>query len=160
MSGPAPESPSPPRGHFHPLGPDAPRVDHVGLAFGALGFSIILGTGFNAAVTWVVRTLQARGPATTAADLGSAPAVVLLGGTFMGLVASGVATWTLLAPIRNPWRQGMLALVSAFAAMAVSLVTIPIYMAFGRPGLAGLVLLAVLCCGYLARRISHLGRQR
>ena len=54
----------------------------------------------------------------------------------------------------------MLALVSAFAAMAVSLVTIPIYMAFGRPGLAGLVLLAVLCCGYLARRISHLGRQR
>ena len=54
----------------------------------------------------------------------------------------------------------LLALVSAFAAMAVSLVTIPIYMAFGRPGLAGLVLLAVLCCGYLARRISHLGRQR
>jgi hypothetical protein len=139
----------------HLLGPDAPTQDFVGLAFGALGFSVMLGTGLAAVVVFAVRSLQRSAAPTPAVALGSAPAVALLGGTLVALVAAALATWRLLAPIRSPYRQGMLAMVAAFATLPASLVLLPIDRAFGRAGLAGTALLALAIAAALGRRLTR-----
>jgi hypothetical protein len=135
------------------LGPDAPKEDHVGRAFGALAFSIALGTGLAALVGFTVRTLQRRTAPASEIDLGSAPAVVLLGGTLISLLAAAVAAWTLLEPIRSPYRQGMLALVSAFATLAVSMITIPVDQAFGPAGLLVIAAAAMTAMVLVGRRL-------
>lgn len=138
----------------HPLGADAPTEDYVGLAFRALLFSVALGTGVAAVVSFTVRSLQLAAPAASpaeAVDLGSPAALVLLGGTGLALLAAALATWRLLAPIRSPYRQGMLAAVSAFGTMLVSLVTLPADRLFGRPGLAAVAALAFGLCLWIGR---------
>ena len=141
-----------PRGRpEHPLGPDAPTEDHVGLAFRALGFSVLLGTGLAAVVSITVRSLQPAVAPEGGVDIASAPALVLLVGTGLALLAAAVSTWRLLAPIRSPYRQGMLALVSAFGTIVVSLVTIPADQAFGRAGLAVVALAAFAGCLWVGR---------
>ncbi|MDH5316374.1 MAG: hypothetical protein OEW44_07825, partial [Gemmatimonadota bacterium] len=54
--------------------------------------------------------------------------------------------WRVLAPVGSTYRQGGLAMVSAFATLVVSLTAAPVDMAFGR---MGLVVLSA-CCGLLA----------
>src|SRR5688572_28913833 len=95
-----------PRPSPNPFGAEAPKEDYVGLVFLALPFAVILGTGLNALVAWVVRTLQAGAPPATALDMDSAPALVLLGGIGAAILAAAIAAWLVLAPIRNPFRQG------------------------------------------------------
>jgi hypothetical protein len=112
----------------------------VGLAFAALRFAITTGIALNALVALTVRTLQANGPRPTAVDLGSAPAVILLGGTFVACLVAAVATWRIMARARSPYRQGMLAMVSFFASFVGSMIAWPIDGAFGRAGLAALTL--------------------
>ncbi len=128
----------------HPLGADAPHEDFVGLAFAALRFAIAAGVGLNALVTLAVRTLQANRPASAAIDLGGAPALTLLGGTFLACLFAAIVTWKLMAPARSPYRQGMLAMVSFFASFVGSMVAWPIDRAWGRLGLVGLAALAAL----------------
>lgn len=135
----------------HPLGPHAPTEDHVGLAFRALGFSVLLGTGLAAVVSITVRSLPSGVTAEGGVDIASPPALVLLLGTGLALLAAAIATWRLLAPTRSPYRQGGLALVSAFGTMLVSLVTIPVDQALGRAGLAGVALLAFGGCLWIGR---------
>jgi hypothetical protein len=131
-------------------------TEHVGLAFRALGFGIALGVAFQAMVTFGVRTLVDGSPVERP-EFGSPPVMLLLGGTFVGLLAAGIATGSVLTPIRNLWRQAMFGVVAAFASFALSLITIPVYQAFGRTGL--LVLAAgfgLVCFGIgrsLARRL-------
>lgn len=139
----------------HPLGPDAPTEDHVGLAFGALGFSAAFGLSLNAVVTFVVRTLQAGETPTEQLDLGATSAMVLFTGTFLACFASAIATWRITAPVRNAFRQGMLAMVSFFAAFVLSILTMPIDRAFGRAGLAVLAVASFGLAALIARRIGR-----
>ena len=110
-----------------------------------------------AAAGFLVRTIQASTPSGSRPDLQAPEAIALLGGTFLGLVAAAVTTWNLLRPTRNPWRQGMLGMVAAFATLVVSLVTIPVDMTLGRTGLAGLVAAAAVGCVLIGRRLGRSG---
>jgi hypothetical protein len=93
-------------------------------------------------VAFAVRTLQANRPAPAAIDLGGAPAMTLLGGTFLACLVAAVATWKIMARARSPYRQGMLAMVTFFASFVGSVIAWPIDRAWGRPGLLMLVLVA------------------
>ena len=139
---------------MHPLGADAPKEDFVGLAFGSLAFSAALGLGLNSSVTFVVRTLQANAPPDQKIDLGGGPAVFLLAGTLLSCFASALATWRLMAPAKNPYRQGMLAMVSFFASFVISILTIPVDRLGGRGGLAGLALAGFVAVVLLGRRLA------
>lgn len=129
--------------------------DFVGLAFGALAFSASMGLALNAAVGFVVRTIQTAEQASQRLDLGTPTAVVLFAGTFLACFASAIATWRLMAPARNTFRQGMLAMVSFFASFVLSVVTMPVDRAFGRAGLGVLCLGALALTLYLGRRIAR-----
>lgn len=138
--------------------PAAPAPDPLGLVAGAMGFGAVLGVGLQALVTFGVRSLQAAAPAAVAPSLSSGPALLLLIGTLAGMVGAGLATWTILAPIRNPWRQAMLAIIAGFGSFVLSLVTLPIDRAFGRSGLLVLALAAAGLCAVIGRRITAAGR--
>lgn len=133
---------------------EAPAQDPVGLVLTALAFGTSLGVGLQGVVTFTVRAIQQGTPATGKPTLDSAPALVLLIGTLTGIVGAGLASWTLLAPIRNPWRQAMLAIVAGLSSFVISLVSIPLDGAFGRAGLLALVALAVLSCVLIGRRLA------
>ena len=127
----------------HPLGPDAPTVDYVGIAFSALGFSLAVGLTLNAVVSLVVRTMQAARPPATTIDLSAPDTVTLLGGTFLACLAAAIATWRIMARVHSPYRQGMLAMVSFFGSFVVSMIAWPVDRLLGRPGLIGLVVLGL-----------------
>jgi hypothetical protein len=130
----------------NPLGPDAPERDYVPLAFNGMAFGILVGTGVISAFLWAVRSLQAGAPPSDTPDLSSPAAILLLIGTPVGMLAAAVLTWRALAPVGSTYRQGGLAMVSAFATLVVSLLAAPLDMAFGRVGLLGLL----GACGLLA----------
>ena len=134
-------------------GPDSPPPNFVGRILAALAFGATLGVGLQGLVTWAVRTLQQGRPAQAAPSLTSGPALVLLLGTLGGILASGFAAWLLLAPIRNPWRQAMLAIITGLGSFMLSLVTLPIDRAWGRPGLLGLIGACALACVLIGRRM-------
>jgi hypothetical protein len=129
-------------------------TEHVGLAFRALGFGIALGVAFQAMVTFGVRTLVDGSPVERP-EFGSPPVMLLLGGTFVGLLAAGIATGSVLTPIRNLWRQAMFGVVAAFASFALSLITIPVYQAFGRTGLLVLAAAFGLGCFGIGRSLAR-----
>lgn len=131
-----------------------PAPDPVSLVFRALPFGLAVGVGCQAMVTWTVRTLQLGAPASATVSLSSPPAVVLLAGTFGGILAAGLACWRMLKPIANPWRQGMLSAIAGLGSFTISLVTRPIDQSFGRPGLLFLAGLSGLIAIVLARRAA------
>jgi hypothetical protein len=88
-------------------------------------------------------------------EFGSPPVLLLLGGTFAGLLTAGVATGTVLTPIRNLWRQAVFGVVAAFASFALSLITIPVYQAFGRTGLLALAAGFGLLCLWIGRNLAR-----
>lgn len=130
----------------------AERPDPVSLVGRALPFGIAVGVTCQALVTWTVRTLQAGRPPAAQPALDSPAALVLLVGTLGGIVAAGFAAWTILAPIRNSWRQAMLAMIAGFGSFALSLVTLPIDRRFGRTGLLVLALAAAILSLLITRR--------
>ena len=129
--------------------------DFAGLAFGALAFSAALGLALNSAVGLVVRTLQTAEPAAQRLDLGAPAAVILFAGTFLACFAAAIATWRLMAPAHNTFRQGMLAMVSFFASFVLSVATMPVDRIFGRIGLGVLCLGALAVALLLGRRIGR-----
>lgn len=117
--------------------------------------SAALGLALNAAVGFVVRTLQTAEQAVQRLEIGAPTAIVLFAGTFLACFAAAIATWRVLAPVRNTFRQGMLAMVSFFATFVLSVVTMPVDRAFGRIGLGGLCLGALALAFFLNRRITR-----
>lgn len=128
--------------------------DRVGLAFLAMAISITSGIGLIAVALWVVSTLLADMPASDTPIIDGAPFYVLVGGTLLGIVVAGLATWVLLAPVRSTYRRGGLSFVSAFATAAGMLVTMPVNQLAGRTGLVGLVVFCGLVALLLSRRLS------
>lgn len=139
----------------HPYGPDAPKEDFLGLALGSLVFGVALGTGLNAVVGFAVRTIQANRAPDAALDLGAGPAVVYLAGTVVACLAAAIATWRLMAPVQNTYRQGMFAMVAVFATFVFSGTAMLADWAFGRPGLLGLAAVSLLFCSWLGRRLTR-----
>lgn len=138
-----------------PLAPPGP--DPVAVAFGGLGVGLCLGLAGQAIVTWVVRTILLDSPPSPTPDPSSPAFLVLLGGTLAGIVIAGAATWTLLAPIRNPWRQGMLSMVSGLGSFALAVIVItllPFYRAYGRPALLVIAAVALGLALLLGRRLA------
>ena len=132
---------------------ETPSEDPLGLVLGGLGFGLVFGLGLQALVGFAVRTAQASAPPANGLDLASVPARILLIGTSMAAVIAGVATWSIVSPLRHPWRQGMLSIIAGFGSFALALVTQPIDRLLGRPGLIGLALIAGSVTVLLARRL-------
>ena len=130
-----------------------PAPDPVSLVFRALPFGIAVGVGCQALVTLGVDLLKAGVSPTAQPSLTSAHALMLLLGTPAAIVLAGFATWSLLSPIQNPWRQAMLGGIAGLGSFVVSILLIwPIHGYFGRPGLLGLAAVAALASGWIARR--------
>ena len=126
--------------------------DPLGLVFGALGFGLTLGLALQSLVGFAVRSLQVgQPPAPGTPDLVSTPAMVLLIGTLTSSLVAVAATWRCLAPLKNPFRQGMLSIVTAFGSLALALVAMPVDRLAGRPGLL-LLALAAGATSYLINR--------
>ncbi len=121
----------------------------------ALPFGVAVGVGCQALVAFGVDVLKAGVPLTATPSLTSPHALLLLLGTPAGIAVAGFATWFLLAPIRNPWRQAMLGGIAGLSSFVLSILLIwPVHGYFGRPGLLALVALAALACLRIARRSS------
>jgi len=129
--------------------------DPLGLVLGGLLFGLVLGLALQALVGFAVRTAQASTPPANGLDLSSLPARILLVGTAIAALAASLATWSIVARINNPWRQGMLAIIAGMGSFALALVTQPVDRLLGRGGLLGLAIIAGLTSAYLARRISR-----
>lgn len=115
--------------------------DHVPLALAGMGFGIALGTTVVSGALWLLRMVQAASPPATGLDFGSAPGMILMGGTAGGMIAAAMGTWLALRPLRSTWRQGGLGMVAAFATVVTSLLALPVDQYLGRWGLLGLALL-------------------
>jgi len=115
--------------------------DLVVLAIRSVAIGIFFGTAVIALALWGVRTLQLSSPPEPP-QLGSAPGMLLVAGTFGGLLAGGAVAWSLMAPIGSLYRRGALSMVGGFGTLVVSLLTIPLDRSLGR---AGLLLLALAC---------------
>jgi len=134
------------------------EVDPVAVAFRGLRFGIVLGVGLQSLAMFLVRTVQAGAPPPTGSEsppLSSLLIVVL--GTVAGLLGTAAATWRVLTPIRDTWRQGMLSIVGAFASFALAVVILrPIDGAWGRAGLAGLAAVALALSAWIRRTIPRM----
>jgi hypothetical protein len=115
--------------------------DLVVLAIRSVALGVLFGTAVVALTLWGVRTLQLSSPPEPP-QLGSAPGMLLVAGTFGGLLAGGAVAWSLMAPIGSLYRRGALSMVSGFGTLVVSLLAIPLDRSLGR---AGLLLLALAC---------------
>jgi len=129
-----------------------PTPDPVSLVLRALPFGVAVGIACQAMVTWTVRTLQTAAPPSPTPALDSPAALVLLFGTLAGILVAGAAAWWMLTPIGNPWRQAMLAIIAGLGSFALSLITLPVDRALGRPGLLMLAGLSGLVAILLGRR--------
>lgn len=136
-------------------------VDPVKLAAGALAFGVTLGVGLLSLVTWIVRSLQGSelGIAQTTRGLSAGLLPVLLLGTLAAMAAAGIAIWSLLSPIDNPWRKAMLSIIGGAASFVVALITWPVDRAFGKNGLLGLLGLSLVVCWMIGRRLSRSTRR-
>lgn len=135
----------------------APVGDVLGLTLGALAFGVSLGVGLLSLVTWLIRTLQASDLTLAQQQRGFTARLlpVLILGTLGAMAVAGTATWTLLAPVDNPWRKAMLGVIAGAGSFVVALVTWPVDRSFGRPGLLSLAALAALGCLLIGRRLSR-----
>jgi len=136
----------------HPLGADAPSRDFVGLAILGMACGVASGTAIIAIVLWVVRSLLVGAPASDSPNLDSAAAKILLFGTGAGMLFAATVCWRILNPLNSTYRQGGLSLVTAFAALVVSLVAVPVDLLMGRWGLLGLAALMGVAAFGLRRR--------
>jgi len=136
-------------------GPPAP--DPLGVVAGALGFGAVVGVGLQALVSYGVDVLKASAPPGSKLTLSSPHALMLLLGTPAGIVLAGFAAWSFLAPLGNPWRRSMLAIVAGLGSFVLSVLMIwPVFAYSGRPGLLGLVAVAAILSLVMGRRLSAL----
>jgi hypothetical protein len=133
----------------------------IGRILAALAFGVALGTGLLALVTWSIRALQSsRLAVATPGPRGFTPGLlpVLLIGTLGAVVAAGIAAWTLLGPLGNPWRKAMLGIIAGSGSFVMALVTWPVERAFGRAGLLALAALCASLCALIGWLLSRVGK--
>jgi len=133
--------------------PEAP--DPLGVVSGALGFGAVVGVGLQSLVSFGVDTLKAGLSPGDKPSLTSPHALVLLLGTPAGIVLAGLAAWYFLAPLGNPWRRSMLAIVAGLGSFVLSVLLIwPVFSYTGRQGLLGLIAIAGILSLIMGRRLA------
>ena len=132
--------------------PAAP--EHVGVALRAMLFGTLAGTGLISLAMWGKRTLEHNGAVPQGAITAGPVFALVLGGTLGGFLLTIGLAWSLMRPLRNPYRRGGLAIVAGFATIVVMLLTVVVDQLAGRWGLLGLAAACVLGCLLLARRVA------
>ena len=137
-------------------GEPAPGVpDPLGVVAGALALGAAVGIGLQALVSFGVDALKAGVPLGEKPSLTSPHALVLLLGTPAGIAVAGLAAWYFLAPLGNPWRRALLAIVAGLGSFVLSVLLIwPVFSSAGRPGLLGLIAVAGILSLMLGRRLA------
>ena len=132
--------------------------DPLGAVVPALAFGAVVGVGLQALVSFGVDALKTGLPLDAKPRLTSPHALVLLLGTPAGIALAGFAAWYFLAPIENPWRRSMLAIVAGLGSFVLSVLMIwPVFGHFGRTGLLGLLAGAGILSLIMGRRLSAPG---
>lgn len=139
---------------LHPMGPDAPHEDYLGLAIGSLALGVLLGIGCNAVVGLGVRTLQAGRPPARALTVDDPVALTLFVGTLASCLIAAVTIWRVMAPVKNAFRQGMFAMVGFFASFMASLLAMGADRLAGRLGTGGLAVVAFGLAAWVGRRLA------
>lgn len=132
--------------------PAAP--EHVGIAIRAMAFGMFAGTGLIALAMWLRRTLELQGYGSDGPVSGGPIFALVLGGTLGGFLLTIGLSWSLMRPLRSPYRRGGLAIVAGFATVVVMLLTIAADQLAGRWGLLGFAGLCAIGCALLARRVA------
>ena len=130
-------------------------ADPLGTVVPALGFAAVAGVGLQALVTLGVDTLKSGLPPDARPTLTSPHALMLLLGTPAGIALAGLGAWYCRAPLGNPWRRSMLAIVAGLGSFVLSVLLIwPAFGYFGRAGLVGLLVASALLCLLTGRRLA------
>jgi hypothetical protein len=133
--------------------------DLVLVAVRGMATAVLLGTAVVLLVLWAVRVLVAGAPPSDE-PVSSGPALaLLLGGTFLAVLASAGTAWACLSPIDSYYRRGGLALVCAFATFVMSVLAAPLHHFFGQGALLG-VGAGALAGALVLLRVSWPDRRR
>lgn len=132
--------------------PAAP--EHVGVALRAMLFGSLAGTGLIALAMWGRRMLETQGPVTEDPITGGPIFALVVGGTLGGFLLTIGLAWSLMRPLRSPYRRGGLAIIAGFATIVLMLLSIVADQLAGRWGLLGLAALCVTGCLLLSRSVA------
>lgn len=120
-----------------------------------------MGAGAAAAVCWAAAVIwialltlePGGGPhALENFDPDATYANIMLFGLLPTPFAAGFTTWLLMIRVRDSWRRGGLAMVAVLGGMVIAMITTFVTrQAFGRHGLLGLALVALLLALWLGR---------
>jgi hypothetical protein len=138
----------------NPVNPLNPR-DLVPLAVSTIGMAIMLGTAIMTAFLLLNRSMVRELPVTADArpDVNQPAATLLMAGVMSTLIVPMIAAWGLLSPIDANYRRFGFSMVSGLGAIVVSILAVPAYEWLGNRGLIGLLVLSLLACLLLARRV-------
>lgn len=135
--------------------PATAAADPLGIVVPALFFGAVVGVTLQGLVSLGVDALKAGAPPDAKLSLSSPHALMLLLGTPTGIVLAGMAAWYFMAPIGNPWRRSMLAIVAGLGSFVLSVLLIwPAFSYFGRTGLLVLIAVAGLLAFRMERRLA------
>lgn len=127
-------------------------TDPVGTALWSIGAGSTSGAVAITAAMFALRTLQATAGET---DDETAGATVVLIGLVVGLTLAVTIGWMRTRAIDDLWRRGVIGALSLFGASLLSLVTLPVDMLLGRPGLAGYAVLLLIAAAVAGRAGRH-----
>jgi hypothetical protein len=141
---------------INPLTP-VDRRDLVPLAISAISLAIMLGTAIMTAFLLLNRAMVQPLPLDPAArpDVNQPAATLLLAGVLATLIIPMLTAWALLAPIEVSYRRFGFSMVSGLGAIVVSTLAVPANEFLGIRGLAGLLVVSLVSCLVLARKVRR-----
>jgi lysylphosphatidylglycerol synthetase-like protein (DUF2156 family) len=139
---------------LNPVNPLNQR-DLVPLAVSAIGFAIMLGTAIMTVFLLLNRSMVEKLPVTPDArpDVNQPAATLLLVGVLCTLIVPMLTAWGLLSPIEVTYRRFGFAMVSGLGAIVLSILAVPAHEFMGIRGLVALLVLSLVACLLLGRRV-------
>jgi hypothetical protein len=136
------------------LNPSMAR-DLVPLAVSTIGLAIMLGTAIMTLFLLLNRSMVQDLPVTPEArpDVYQPAATMLMLGVMSTLLVPMIVAWILLAPIAVTYRRFGFSMVSGLGALVVSILAVPANEFLGFQGLVLLLVLSLLACLLLGRRV-------
>jgi hypothetical protein len=136
------------------LAPEHPR-DLVPLAVSTIGLAIMLGPAIMTVFLLLNRSMVQELPVTPDArpDVNQPAATLLLAGVLCTLIIPMVTAWSLLSPVDVSYRRFGFSMVSGLGAIVVSVLAVPANEFMGSRGLVALLVLSLLACLLLGRRV-------
>lgn len=124
----------------------------VGIAIRAMIFGTLLGAAVVSVAMWGARVLQASGA--TGNEAGGPVFALVVGGTFGGLGVAVAVAWSLMRPLRSPYRRGGFAILSGFLTLLAILPTVLLDRLVGPTGLLGFAAVCAVGCALLSRKVA------